>query len=115
MSGFAAGGAFQDPWRRLDLGFGRLEDRVPVRACPGGERRAEIFVVGVFGGDHQALPFGQLGGEGSVLGGQVLDPLAELRNLLPRGQGELVVLLVGGGLGFGRAQRRELLTGVPTA
>ena len=110
-----ADGAFQDLWRRLDLGFGRLEDGVPVRACPGGEGRAEVFVVGVFGGDHQALPFSQLAGEGAVLGGQVGDPLAELRNLLPRGQGELGALLLGGGLGLGGAQRRELLAGVPAA
>ena len=34
-------------WR--DLGPGRLQDRLPARAGPGGERRAEVAVVGVFG------------------------------------------------------------------
>src|SRR5215469_513309 len=50
-----------------------------------------------------------------MLGGQLVDPLAELRDVLPCGQGELVVLLPGDGLGFGGAQRRVLLAGVAAA
>lgn len=65
----AAGDAFQNPLRWLDLGSGRLEDRVLVRAGPSGERRAEIFVAGVFGEDLQALPFSQPTGKGTVLRG----------------------------------------------
>ena len=34
---------------------------------------------------------------------------------LVRGEGEIVVLIAGGGLGFGGAQRREVLAGVAAA
>ena len=61
-----------------DLGLGRLQDRLPARAGPGGERRAEVAVVGVFGRDRLALPVGELAGEGPVPGGQVVDPLVDL-------------------------------------
>jgi hypothetical protein len=81
------GGAFQHPHGRLDLGLGRLQDRVFARAGPGREGGAEVLVVGVFGGNHQALPFGQFVGEGAVLCGKVRDPLAGLRDLLSRGEG----------------------------
>ena len=100
----AARDAFQDPRRRLDLGFGRLQDRVLGGALPGGEGRAGVFVAGVFGGDQQALPFGQLVGEGAALGGQAGDPLAEPRDLLSRGQDELGALFLGGGRGLGGAR-----------
>jgi hypothetical protein len=50
-----------------------------------------------------------------VRGGQVLDPLARLRGLLPRGHGDLAALGVGGGFGFGRPQRREPVIGVAAA
>ena len=50
-----------------------------------------------------------------MLGGQVLDPLAGLPDLLRRGRGEFVALGLGGGRGFGGAQGRVLLPGVPTA
>jgi hypothetical protein len=53
--------------------------------------------------------------ERAALGGQVLDPLGWFRDLLPRGQGELGALRLGGGRGFGGAQRRVLPGGVPTA
>ena len=76
---------------------------------------AEVAVVGVFGGDHQALPVGQLFGEYVVLGGQVGDPLDRFPGLLPRGQGELVALVLGEGLGFGGAQGRVVLGGVTAA
>jgi hypothetical protein len=92
--------AFQYPFGRLDLGLGRLQDRVSVGAGPGGEGGAEVLVVGIFGGDHQALPFGQLVGEGAVLRSQVRDPLPDLRDLLPCGQGELVALSLGYRLRF---------------
>ena len=82
---------------------------------PGRERLAEVAVVGVLGRDRQALPVGEPLGERAVPGGQVLDPLAHLGGLLARGQGELVALGVGGGLGFGRTQRREVLAGVAAA
>ncbi len=72
-------------------------------------------MVGVLGRDGQALPFGELMREGAAGGGEVFDPLARLRDLLPWGQGELVALRAGGGLGFGRAQRRVVLFGVAAA
>ena len=65
------GDAFQDPVRWLDLGLGRLEDRAFEGVCPNRERRAEWLVVGVFGGDSLALPFGQLVGEFAVPGRQL--------------------------------------------
>ncbi|MGH3191781.1 MAG: hypothetical protein ACRDOL_31945 [Streptosporangiaceae bacterium] len=92
-----------------------MQDRVRAGSCPGGERRAEVLVVGVLGGDGQALPFGQAAGEFAVLGGQVLDPLAYLLDLLSRGQGELVALGLGGGFGFSRAERGVGLVGVAAA
>ena len=110
---FAAWDVFQDPWRRLDLRFGRLQDRVLGGALPGGEGRALVFVVGVFGGGHQALPVGQPAGEFAALRGQAGDPLAKLRDVLPGGEGELVALFLGGGRGFNGKARisplRQLL------
>ena len=87
----------------------------PWPAGPGRERLAEVPVVGILGRDGQALPFGERAGEGVVGGGEVFDPLAYFRDLLPDGQGELVALGLGGGLGFGRAQRRVVLAGVAAA
>jgi hypothetical protein len=81
----------------------------------GGECLAEVPVAGILGRDGQALPFGELAGEGVVGGGQVLDPLAHFRDRLPCGQGEFVALGLGGGLRFGRAQRRVVLAGVAAA
>ena len=75
MSRSALESAFQDPLRWLDLGLGRLQDGGPAWCWPAREGLAEVAVVGVFGGDHQALPVGQLVGERVALGGQVLDPL----------------------------------------
>jgi hypothetical protein len=75
--------AFGCPRGWLDVGLERLQDRVLAGAGPGGERWAEVLVVEVFCGDHQALPFGQPIGESAVLYGRVLDPLVELRDLLP--------------------------------
>jgi hypothetical protein len=111
----AVRGAFQYPRRRLDLRLGRLQDRVPGGAGPGGERRAEVFVVGVVGRDHQALPVGQPTGEFAALRGQAGDPLAELRDLLSRGQDELGALFLGSDQGFYGAQGRVLLAGVAAA
>ena len=76
--GVAVYRAFEDPRGGRDLGLGRLQDRLPARAGPGGERRAEVAVVGVIGRDRLALPVGELAGEGPVPGGQVADPLADL-------------------------------------
>src|SRR5437763_15768115 len=86
-------GALEYPRGWLDLGLGWLEDGVPGGGGPGRERLAEVTVTGVFGGQHQALPVGQLFGEYVVLGGQVDDPLARFVGLLPWGQGELVALV----------------------
>ena len=60
--GLAVRGALEDAGRGTDLWFGRLQDRLARGASPGGEGLAEVAVVGVFGGDHQALPVGQPGG-----------------------------------------------------
>ena len=113
--GVAVGGTLQDLRGRRDLGFGRLQDRVLARPRPGRERRAEITVVRVLGRDHQALPVRERGGKRPVGGGQVLDPRGHLTGRLPGGQGELVALSVGGGLGLGGPQRRVVLGGVAAA
>ena len=81
----------------------------------GGNAWPRSPVVGILGRDGQALPFGERVGERPVGGGEVFDPLAYFRDLLPDGQGELVTLGSGGGLGFGRAQRRVVLAGVAAA
>jgi hypothetical protein len=67
----AASAAFQYPFGWADLGLGRLENGVSFWFGPGGECGAGVFEVGVFGRDHQVLPFGQPVGEFAVLGGQV--------------------------------------------
>ena len=108
-------GALEYPRGWLDLGLGWLEDGVPGGCGPGRERLAEVAVIRVFGGGHQALPVGQLFGEYVVLGGQVGDPLDRFLGLLPRGQGELVALVLGEGPGFGGAQGRVVLGGVAAA
>ena len=107
--------ALQDLRRRGDLGFGRLQNGVLIRAGPGGERLAEVAVVGVFGRDCLALAVGKFVGEYLSPGGQVFDPLVHLPWLLLRSEGELVALRRGGGLGFGRPQRRVVLAGVAAA
>src|SRR5215472_12414814 len=43
------------PLGRLDLGLGRLQDGVPGWCWQGREGPAEVAVVGIFGGNHQAL------------------------------------------------------------
>jgi hypothetical protein len=74
-----------------------------------------VAVVGVLGRDSLALPIGQPVSEGAVAGGQVGDPPVYLAGRLVRGEGEFVALGPGGGLGFGGAQRREVLAGVAAA
>jgi hypothetical protein len=111
----ALGGAMEDVRGWRDLGFGRLQDRVVAGAGPGGESLAEVAVVGVRGRDRQALPVPEPVGEGAAGGGQVLDPLACISVWLVRGRGELVALGLGGGRGFGGAQRGEWLAGVSVA
>jgi hypothetical protein len=108
-------GALEYPRGWRDLGPGRLEDGVPGGCGPGRERLAEVAVTGVFGGGHQALPVGQLSGEYVVLGGQLGDPLGRFPGVLPRGQGELIALVLGEGPGFGGAQGRVVLAGVAAA
>ena len=93
--------AFEDPRGGRDLGLGRLQDRLPARAGPGGERRAEVGVVGVVGRDRLAVPVGELAGEGPVPGGQVADPPVDPAGRLVGGKGECVAVGLGGGLGFG--------------
>src|SRR5882672_7002615 len=75
--GVAVYRAFEDPRGGRDLGHGRLQDRLPARAGPGGERRTQVAVAGVFGRDRLAVPVGELAGEGPVPGGQLGDPLAD--------------------------------------
>ena len=48
-------------------------------------------------------------------GGEALYPLANLAGRLARREGELGALAVGGGLGFGRAERGKVLAGVAAA
>ena len=113
--GVAVCGALEDLRGRRDLGLGGLQDRVLAGSGPGGERRAEVAVIGVLGRDPLALPVREPVGERAMSGGQVLDPLAHVGGWLLRGQGELVALGRGGGLGFGGAQRGERLIGVAAA
>ena len=101
--GVAVCGALEDVRGRRDLGLGGLQDGVLSWSGPGGECRAEVAVVGVFGGDPLALAVREPGGEGAVRGGQVFDPLADAGGWLLGGQGELVALSLGGGLGFSGA------------
>src|SRR5271165_2570572 len=107
--GVAVRGALENLRRRRDLGLGRLQDRILAGSGPGGERRAEVAVIGVLGRDPLALPVREPGGERAVSGGEVFDPLAYVGGWLLGGQGEFVALGLGGGLGFGGAQRGELL------
>ena len=58
----------------------------------------------VFKGAQSALR--GLGSAHAKRRGQVFDPLPFFAGLLPRRHRELVALIVGGGLGFGRSQRR---------
>jgi hypothetical protein len=81
---------------------------------PEREGLAQVAVGGIFGGDGHALPVGELLGEGAVRGGQVGDPLAHLARRVLWGEGELGALAVGGGVGFGRAER-VVLAGVAAA
>src|SRR5271165_5180935 len=113
--GVAVRSALEDLRGRRDLGLGGLQDRVFAWAGPGGERRAEVAIIGVLGRDPLALPVGEPGGERAMCCGQVLDPLAYFGGGLRRGQGEFVALGLGGGLGFGGAQRGELLVRVAAA
>ena len=75
----------------------------------------EIAVIGVLGGDGQALQVGESFGEGTVRGGQVLDPLAHLGGQLLKGDSELGALGFGGGLRFSGAERGIVLVGVAAA
>src|SRR6266496_2695178 len=60
--GVAVRRAFEDPRGGRDLGHGRLQDRLPARAGPGGERRTQVAVVGIFGRARLALPVSELAG-----------------------------------------------------
>jgi len=93
--GLAVRGALEDAGRGTDLWFRRLQDRLAGGSGPGGEGLAEVTVVGVFGGNHQAR--------------------ARIRDVLPGGQGELGATGVGGGRWFGRTERGEPLARMPTA
>ena len=64
--GVAVGGVLEDQGGRRDLGLGRLQDRVLAGSGPGGERRAEVAVIGVLGRDRQALPVREPGGERAI-------------------------------------------------
>ena len=90
--GVAVHRALKDPRGGRDLGFGRLQDRLPARAGPGGERRAEVGVAGVVGRDRLAVPVGELAGEDPVPGGQLADPLIDPAGRLVGGEGEFVAL-----------------------
>jgi len=107
--GVAVRSAFENLQGRPDLRFGPLQDRIPSRPGPGRERLAQVTLTGVLGGERLALPVGEAFGERAVRGGQVRDPLAYLARRLSLGQGELGPLAFGGGFGFSRAERGELL------
>ena len=92
----SAGDSFQYLPGRLDLRPWRLEDGVGPGLCPRRERRAEVCVARLFGGDHQALPLGQLVGELAVPGGQVADPLGCLLRVVFGGGGRAAGLGCGG-------------------
>jgi hypothetical protein len=106
---------FEDLFGWRDFGFGWLQDRSGGWGWPGREGLAEVAVAGVCGRDGQALPFGETLGERSVLGGQVLDPLAGVLDLVTGGEGEFVALGWDGARGFGGAQRRVLAARVTAA
>jgi hypothetical protein len=54
---------------------------------PGQEGLAEVAIIGVLGGDGQALQVGEPFGESAVSGGQVLDQLAHIAGRLADGAG----------------------------
>jgi hypothetical protein len=64
--GVAVSRACEYPRRRADQRFRALQDGVLAGRGPGWERRAEVVVVGVFVRDREALPVGELFGEGLV-------------------------------------------------
>ena len=111
----AVSDAFHYRLGRVDLRPWRLEDGILSGLRPCGECRAAVFEVGVFGKDHQALPFSQLADELAV-------PIRQFA-CLPRHlldvqswHGVLVVALgLGHGLGFGGAQRGPWLGRVAAA
>jgi hypothetical protein len=84
-------------------------------SAPGGKRRTQAVVIGVFGRNHLALPVGELVGEGLVPGDQFLYPLVYPTGRLVRGEDELVTPGASSGLRFGGAQRREVLAGMAAA
>ena len=47
--GVAVNRALEDARGERNLGLGRLQDRLSARTGPGGERPAEIAVIGIFG------------------------------------------------------------------
>ena len=113
--GVAVRRALEDLRGRPDLRLGGPQDRVVAWSWPRRERLAEVAVVGILRWDRQAQPVCESVGEGAVRRGQVLDPLKLVPGLLPRRHRELLALIVGGGLGFGRSQRRVMLVGVTAA
>jgi hypothetical protein len=78
----------------------RLEDGARARGGPGGERRAGVLVVGIFGRDHHALPLGEPVRELPVPGGQVFDQTDPLGDVGRRGRGRVLEGL-NTGFGFG--------------
>ena len=92
-----------------------MEDRIGSVFFPLGKCLAELFVVGVFGGNHQTLPLGQLVSELAVLRSQVADPLGCLLKVIFRGLGWAVVLDIGRGFGLEGAERGPGLAGVAAA
>jgi hypothetical protein len=62
-------GQLHDLHGGLDLGLGWLQDRAPLRGVPRGERGAEVFEAGIFGGDLERLAFVHFPAERVPLGG----------------------------------------------
>src|SRR5947209_1009075 len=105
--------ALEDKRGGRDFWFGRLKDGIFSGASPDRERLAEVTVIGVRGGDHQALSVGELTSEIVVLGGKILDPLTSAGRRVAGSHGEFGPLRRSSELGLGGAKRLIALLGVP--
>jgi len=74
--------------------------------CSFVKGRREVGAVRIFGGEQEAAPFGQPDLKFTTTGSQFTDPRADFPDLLPRFQGELVVLGLRGGRDSAERLRR---------
>src|SRR5579871_389500 len=108
------GGGLEDPRWGSDLGFGWLQDRIPVRCPPSGKALAEAGQVWVLAWFHQPKALVHFLAERSVLRGKVADPGGRLGEVAVGDGVQLLMFGVGDGSWFGGAQGLDLLVWVTT-